>query len=302
MHAFVLEGGTAQHREERAGDGGLADQPLEGGLVGFAALEICGHGLVVELDRSFDHLLAIFPGLLEQISRDLNVVVLGAEGFVVPHHALHAHEIDDALELLLGSDWQLDGDRLGAETVHDIGQALEKIGADLIHLVAEYDARNLVLVALAPHCLGLRLHSLIAVEHANRAVEHAQAALHFDGEVNMSRSVDDVMSLAAPQGGGRRRCDRDTALLLLLHPVHGGRALMDLAHLVALSGVVEDPLGRGRLAGIDVGHDAEIAVILDGMAAGHTRLSPRISSGPVTSDSARTPDWPRPCDACPRAS
>ena len=49
----------------------------------------------------------------------------------------------------------------------------------------------------------------------------------------------------------------------------------DLAHLMALAGVVEDAFGRGRLAGIDVGHDAEIAVTLDGSGASHGTLSYR---------------------------
>src|SRR5262249_37426526 len=59
------------------------------------------------------------------------------------------------------------------------------------------------------------------------------------------------------------------ALLLLLHPIHRRGAFMHLADLVALAGVEEDPLSRRGLAGIDVGHDAEIAVVLDGMTAGH---------------------------------
>ena len=57
----------------------------------------------------------------------------------------------------------------------------------------------------------------------------------------------------------RGRRDRDAALLLLLHPVHRGRALVDLADLVGLTGVVEDPLGRGRLARVDVRHDPDVA-------------------------------------------
>jgi hypothetical protein len=38
---------------------------------------------------------------------------------------------------------------------------------------------------------------------------------------------------------------------------------------MALAGVVEDPLGRRRLTGVDVSHDAEITVIFDLMEAGH---------------------------------
>jgi hypothetical protein len=44
---------------------------------------------------------------------------------------------------------------------------------------------------------------------------------------------------------------------------------MDFADLVGLAGVVEDTLGRGGLAGIDVGHDADVAVPLQRIFASH---------------------------------
>jgi hypothetical protein len=53
--------------------------------------------------------------------------------------------------------------------------------------------------------------------------------------------------------------DRDAALLLLLHPVHRRRAVVDLAHLVVHAGVEQDPLGGRGLPGIDVRHDADVA-------------------------------------------
>jgi hypothetical protein len=45
---------------------------------------------------------------------------------------------------------------------------------------------------------------------------------------------------------------------LLLHPVHGGGAVVHFAHLVVHAGVVEDALGRSRLARIDVRHDPDV--------------------------------------------
>src|SRR5690606_18122842 len=72
------------------------------------------------------------------------------------------------------------------------------------------------------------------------------------------------------RGGGG---DGDAPLLLLLHPVHGRGALMDLADLVGLAGVIEDALGGRRLAGVDVRHDADVAIAFERMAAGHF-LSP----------------------------
>ena len=269
LHALVLECRAAQHRIERAGDDGLADQTLEGRHVGLIAVEIGGHDLIVEFDRGFDELLAIFLRLIEQVGRNLDVVILGTECLVLPGHADHADEIDEALELAFRADRKLDRDRLRAEAIDDVLQALEEVRADLVHLVGEDDARHLVLVALAPHRLGLRLHALVGIEHHDRAVQHAQAALDLDGEVDVAGGVDDVQPLVVPERGGRGRRDGDAALLLLLHPVHGGGALMDLADLVALAGVIQNPLGRRRLPGIDVGHDAEIAIVFDRMDAGH---------------------------------
>ena len=173
------------------------------------------------------------------------------------------------LKFDLRADRQLDRNRLGAEALHDVLEALVEVGARLIHLVGEDDARNLVLVALAPDRLGLRLDALVGVEHADGAVEHAQRALDLDGEVDVAGRVDDVQALAGPKGGRRSRRDGDAALLLLLHEVHGRGAVMHFADLVRLAGVIEDPLGRRGLAGVDMRHDAEVAVVLDRVRAGH---------------------------------
>src|ERR1035437_8198543 len=83
-----------------------------------------------------------------------------------------------------------------------------------------------------------------------------------------------VEALVFPERGGRGRGDGDAALLLLLHPIHRRGAFVHLADLMALAGVIEDPLrGRG-FPGIDVGHDAEIAVVLDRVVTGHCSSSP----------------------------
>src|SRR6185503_12841572 len=101
-----------------------------------------------------------------------------------------------------------------------------------------------------------------AVEHGNRAVEDSQRTFDFHGEVDVTRSIDniDAMINAAsfPVAGGRSAGNCDTALLLLLHPVHRRRTLVYLANLVRDTRVVKDTFGGGGLTGIDVGHDADI--------------------------------------------
>ena len=103
-----------------------------------------------------------------------------------------------------------------------------------------------------------RLDARDTVEHDDRAVEDAQAALDLDREVHVPGRIDNVDSMVVPGAGRRRGSDRDAALLLLGHPVHGGRALMDLAELVDLLRVEEDPLGHGRLARVDMGDDSDV--------------------------------------------
>ena len=180
-------------------------------------------------------------------------------GLAAPDLGLHLDQVDDALEATLGTDGQLDRQRAGAEALLDGAHGEVEVRADLVHLVDEADARHVVLVGLTPHLLGLRLDTLLAVEDGDGAVEHAQAALHLDGEVDVPGGVDDVDLVAIPEAGGSSRGDGDTPLLLLLHPVHRGGTVVHLTDLVADTGVVEDALGRRRLTGIDVRHDADVA-------------------------------------------
>src|SRR3989440_1108462 len=301
LHALVLERRAAQHREERAGQHGLADHALQGRLIGLLAIEVGGKNFVVEFDGGFQQLLAIFLGLLDHVRGDVDVYELGVELLFFPDHALHADEIDQALEIILGADRKLDRNRLGAEAIDNILHAFVEVGAGLIHFVGEDDARNLGLVALAPDGFGLRLNALVRIEHAYRAVEHAQRTLDFDGEVDVAGGIDDVETLAFPESGGRSRRDRYAALLLLLHPVHRRGTFVHFADFVALAGVIEDAFGGRGLAGIDMRHDTEVTVVLYGMNAGHGVFL-KIRCFAVTSDSARRRGWLQPSDARLHAS
>ena len=164
------------------------------------------------------------------------------------------------------------GVRLEA-ALHHVDGAVE-VGADAVHLVDEAEARHVVLVGLAPHRLGLRLDAGDRVEHGYGAIEHPQRTLDLDGEVDVARGVDDVDAVVVPHTGRRRRRDRDATFLLLGHVVHGGGAVVNLADLVALPGVVQDAFGRRRLTGIDVRHDADVAGALEGeLSLGHRQIT-----------------------------
>jgi len=134
-------------------------------------------------------------------------------------------------------------------------------------LLTNTESRHLILVGLAPNGLGLWLHTRGATEDNYRAIENTQRPLHFNREVHVTGSIDNVDTVlvelllhSTPETGGGGGGDRDAALLLLLHPVHGGGAVMHFAHLVRQTGIKKHPLGGGGLTGVHMGDDPDIAV------------------------------------------
>jgi len=115
----------------------------------------------------------------------------------------------------------------------------------------------------------LGLHAGHGVERDHAAVEHAQAALDLGGEVDVAGRVDQVDLVALPRVGGRRRGDGDALLAFLRLRVHRSRAVVHLARLVDDAGVEQDALGHGRLAGVDVGDDADVAQAVKSLLSCH---------------------------------
>ena len=263
LHALVLEGGAEQDRrdgdvERRRAERAPEHVRRDRGLV----FEIGLQQLVVVVGDRVDQLVVVLVRLLEQLRRDLAHVHVLAEVVLVGDRP-HLDQVDDAAEVLLRADRQLHRNRARAEAVDHGLHRGEEVRARAVHLVHERDARNLVAVGLAPDGLGLRLDARDRVEDRDRAVEDAQASLHLDRKVHVPGRIDNVDAKVPPERRRRGRRDRDPALLLLRHPVHDRCALVDLAHLVGAAGVVEDPLGRRRLARVDVGHDPDVADALE---------------------------------------
>ena len=263
LHALVLEGGAEEYRRDGDRERRLAKRApdhlrRDRALVGEVGLE----ELLVVLGDRVDQLVVVLVRLLGELLGDLDGGDLGAE-VVLPDGALHLDDVDDAAKVLLLADRKLDGHRVGAQAVDHRLHGREEVRTGAVHLVDEGDARDAVAVCLAPDGLGLGLDACDRVEDSDGAVEDAQAALHLDRKVHVPGRIDDVDAKIAPErrrGGGG---DRDPALLLLRHPVHDGAALVHLAHLVGAAGVVEDALGRRRLAGVDVRHDPDVADVVE---------------------------------------
>ncbi len=324
LHALVLERGAAQHRLDLGGDRARADGDLDFVFGEVTDFEVLVHHLFARLGSRFEHVLAPLDGLGLQFFRDLPVVELHALRGLVPEDRLHLDEVDHALEVFLGADGDDDGNGVGLEANLHLVIDLVEVRAGAVHLVDEREAGHLVLVGLAPDGFRLGLHAAHGAVHHAGAVEHAHRALDFDREVDVARGVDDVDAVfwevafhALPEARRGRGRDRDATLLLLLHPVHRGSAVVHFTDLVVHTGVEQDPFGGRGLAGIDVRGDTDVAVALDGGLAGHGVTlqiqgplkgwyqpgeRPEGQMGEFRSGSARTPCWLRPCGELRHAS
>ena len=214
--------------------------------------------LVVLGDR-LDQLVPPLARGLQVVVRDRDDVVGVALALGLPEQRAHPDQVDDAAEVGLDAPRQLDHQRGRAEPVGDHLHAAVELGTDAVHLVDEADPRHAVAVRLPPHGLGLRLHAGHAVEDGYGTVQDAQRPLHLDGEVDVAGRVDQVDGVVTPHARGGGRGDRDAPLLLLLHPVHRGCALVDLTDLVVDAGVEQDPLGGRGFARVDMRHDPDVA-------------------------------------------
>src|SRR5690606_1125342 len=211
LHALVLEGGATQHGLDFASDGALANGGVDLGFFERAGFEVLVHQFLGGLGGSFDQLFTPFAGGVLQFGRDVVVFELGAVAGVVPDDGFHLDQVDDALEGIFGADGDHDGHGIGAQAGLELVVDLEKVRAGAVHLVDEGQAGHAILVGLAPHGFGLGLNATHRAIHHAGAIEHAHGTLDFDGEVNVSRGVDDVDAMlgvvtshAAPKR--RRSC------------------------------------------------------------------------------------------------
>ena len=259
LHALVLERGAEQDGSDRVRERAGAERAADHlGRDRLLVEEVGLRQLVVELGDRVDQGVVVLVRLLGELRRDLADGEVLAE-LVLVDDRVHLDEVDDASVRVLLADRDLDHDGVGAQAVAHRLHGGEEVRAGAVHLVDERDARDAVAVGLAPDGLGLRLHAGDRVEDGDRAVEDAERPLHLDGKVHVPGRIDNVDPMVAPLRRRRRRRDRDAALLLLRHPVHRRGALVHLAQLVGAAGVVEDPLRRRRLAGVDVRHDPDVA-------------------------------------------
>ena len=258
LNALVTVRCTAANGNHFICDRCLADAGLDLVNRKLFALEEFLHKSVVLLCNSFNELVVIFLSNLfhiigDRLDSDVESLV------VVVNLGLHCNKVDDSLELKLTSDRKLDRNSVTFKAfLHHVDNMVEICAHD-VHLVYIYHTRYMILVSLTPNGFRLRLNASLSAKDGNRTVKNAERTLNFNSKVNVTRCVDDVDTVTLPEASGSSGCDRDTALLLLSHPVHRSGAVMSFSHLVVNTGVEKNTLGSRCFTGIDMSHNTDIS-------------------------------------------
>src|SRR5262249_58887569 len=106
---------------------------------------------------------------------------------------------------------------------------------------------------------GRRVDAGPSVKYGYGAVKNSQRSLDLDRKAHVAGRIYNIDPIVVapprPKAGRRRRGNRDSALLFLLHPVHDRGALVNFTYLVRDSGIVKDSLSRRCFTRVDMSHN-----------------------------------------------
>ena len=178
--------------------------------------------------------------------------------------------VDDAPQLVLGPDREMDGDTPRRELLLDLRERPVEVGALAVEHVDEEDARQAEVVGEMLHAGRADLETHHGVDDDERPFDHAQRTPRLALEARVAGNVDEVDLPVLPARVSERERDRHLPLLLVLVPITDGRAGVDRSEPVDLVGLVEQSLDEGRLAGSAMADDGDVAD-LSGLDCGHWR-------------------------------
>ena len=264
LDADEIERRPAQHRH---------DQAVQRRLAQHAADQLDRHvglfqhqlgQLVRVFEQLGEHFLAPQRGHVGHLGRNRPADDVGALARAGKRQILHRHQIDDAAKRLGQmrrslAERNLHGDRIGRKPLANFVKRALEIGPFAVELVDEGQPRHAVLVGLAPDRFALCLDPLASAEDDHAAVEHAETAFDLGREVDVAGSVDQIDDAIVPAKRDAGGSNGDAALLLLGIEIGDRGPFIDVAHLVAGTGIEQHPLGDRGLAGVDVGNDADVA-------------------------------------------
>jgi hypothetical protein len=179
-------------------------------------------------------------------------------------------DVDDAGQLVLGPDRDVDGHAPVRELRAQTFERSEEVGALAVEHVHDDQAREFVVRRAVPDAAGSDLDAHHAAEDDDRSLDDAQGRDRLALEARVAWRVDQVELPVTPGDVRQRRRQRHLAALLVLVPVRHGRPRLDRSEPVHRFGLVQERLDERGLAGSSMTDDGDVAD-LSGLLSGHAR-------------------------------
>ncbi len=232
------------------------------------SLKVFFQKAVIKVGHGFKHAVPVFLGQFRHVLGDGLFLALCAQVVHVVH-GLHGNQVHNALETVLLANGQLYRHRVCPQPFSHHFHHIEEIGPGYVHFVYICNPRNIILVRLAPYCLGLGLHSALCAKNRYRTIKDTQGPFHLNSEIHMPWRIDDVYSMALPVCSSSSGSNGNPPLLFLLHPVHSGGAVMHFSHPVQPPGVKQDTLGSRGFPCINMCHYSDVSYFFYGKFSRH---------------------------------
>ena len=231
--------GDREHREELTAEDGLLEPVSDLFARELALLEVFLHQLLVALGDHLDELPAALVGLVLEVGGDVLFDELSAFVLLVDER-FAVDEVDDASEVPLLADRNLDGHGLTAEELLDRLERPVEAGVLPVHLADDDDSGKPVLFEHLPDLFRADLDPGHGVDEDGRAVDGAQAGPGVPEEVAVSGGIDDVdlMVLVVDKAG--RGADRDFPIDLFGFEIGDGVSFVHFRQTGGHSAVEED--------------------------------------------------------------
>ncbi len=244
-HTEQLGRRTAHDRRHLAFEDSLAQAALDLFLAQRPGVEVLLEQRVVALGGRLNELTAVLVDPLLHVIGDRDLASLAV---LRGHERLEVQEVDDAAEVLLGADREVQRERPRREALAHGAHGAVEVGVLLVELVHDHDARFARAVALLPGDLRPDRELRGGPDHDHGAFGRPQAAGHLAGEVQEPRRVEDVDLVAVVLGERDAEVDRDLPSLFLGLEVGGGGGLVWRTHARHGAGGEEHRLREHRLA------------------------------------------------------
>src|SRR5690625_4300379 len=193
----------------------------------------------------------------------------------MPDDCFIFNQVNDSFKISFVTDWQNNWHRIRPKHVLHLLANTEEVCTLPVHFIDKTNSRNLVVISEPPVSFRLRLNTVNSTKQENEPVKNPQRTVYLNRKVYVSGSVNNIevvffcfrsnlsiLNVKLPVTGSSCRSNCNPPLLLLIHPVHGGRTFVSFSQLVIHSGIEQNPFGCSCFSGIDMRGNSYISCII----------------------------------------